>query len=131
MRGVIEALEPRAPLFLGGKSMGARVAAQLADASSVRGVVAVGYPFHPPGRPELLRVAHLATLRTPCLIIQGTRDRFGSPDEVAAYPLSPAVRLHWIEAGDHSLEPPGRSARTLAQNLEDAAREILRFTRQV
>ena len=73
-------------LFIGGKSMGGRIASLIADEVGVAGLICLGYPFHPPGRPERLRTAHLAALRTPTLICQGTRDPFGRPEEVAAYP---------------------------------------------
>jgi uncharacterized protein len=129
MRQAAEALVARAPVYLGGKSMGARVATQLVDALGLRGAVALGYPFHPPDKPHTLRVAHLATVRAPCLIVQGTRDPFGTPNEVASYGLAPAVRLHWIEGADHSLEPLRRSGRTLAQNLREAAESIAAFMR--
>lgn len=130
MRTAVAELETRAPLFIGGKSMGARVATQLVDELRLHGAIALGYPFHPPDKPQVLRVAHLATVRAPCLIVQGSRDAFGTPDEVARYPLAPAVRLHWIEGGDHSLEPLKRSGRTLTQNLEEAAASIAAFTQR-
>jgi hypothetical protein len=82
----------------------------------VPAAVALGYPFHPPGKPEQLRTAHLAELRTPCLICQGERDPFGTREEVAGYSLSPAVRLHWAPDGDHHLAPRKVSGRTAAQN---------------
>lgn len=91
-------------VFIGGKSMGGRLASMAADEAGVRGLVCLGYPFHPPGKPQQLRVAHLQSLRTPALIVQGTRDTFGTPEEVAAYPLSPAIRIEWIANGDHSLK---------------------------
>ena len=116
-------------LFVGGKSMGSRVATQLADELGVRGAIALGYPFHPPKEPEKLRVAHLETLRTPTLIVQGTRDPFGLPSEIATYPLSPAISVHYLEDGDHSFEPRKKSGRTEAQNLEQAARVVSEFMR--
>src|SRR5690606_10507373 len=70
-------------LAIGGKSMGGRMASRVADELGVRALVCLGYPFHPPGAPERLRTAHLATLRTPTLIVQGTRDRVGTREEVA------------------------------------------------
>lgn len=106
-RAAVEALDDR-PLFIGGKSMGGRVASLLADdlfaAGRIAGLVCVGYPFHPPGRPETLRTAHLETLRCPALIAQGTRDPFGSREEVAGYRLAPSVELAWFEDGDHDLK---------------------------
>lgn len=105
---------------VGGKSMGGRIASMIADEVAARALVCFGYPFHPPGQPSRLRTKHLETLRTPALILQGTRDPFGGPDEVAGYGLSPAIRVEWIEEGDHSFKPPARSDRTEAQNLDRA-----------
>jgi predicted alpha/beta-hydrolase family hydrolase len=105
---------------VGGKSMGGRIASMIADEVAARALVCFGYPFHPPGQPSRLRTKHLETLRTPALILQGTRDSFGGPDEVAGYGLSPAIRVEWIEEGDHSFKPPARSGRTEAQNLDRA-----------
>lgn len=116
-----------ARLSLGGKSMGGRVATMIADELSVRGVIALGYPFHPPKKPAQLRVAHLETLRTPCLIVQGSRDSLGSRDEIGHYALSPAIELHYIEDGDHSLAPRKASGRTPEQALVEAADAIARF----
>jgi uncharacterized protein len=121
---VIEALGGGADLVIGGKSMGGRIASHVADRAHrngpVRGLVCMGYPFHPPGQPQKLRTAHLAELRTPTLILQGTRDDFGRPDDVAGYTLSPAVRVHWIEGGDHSFKPLKASGRTERGNVEEA-----------
>ena len=82
--------------------MGGRMATMVADELRVRGVVVLGYPFHPPGRPEKLRTAHLETMQTPTLIVQGTRDPFGTFEEVAAYRISPTIRIEWL-TGQHSL----------------------------
>jgi predicted alpha/beta-hydrolase family hydrolase len=114
-------------LVIGGKSLGGRMASMLADEVSARGLVCLGYPFHPPRQPERLRTAHLEALRTPTLIVQGTRDPFGAPDDVAAYRLSGAIRLCWIEGGDHDLRPPGRSGRRQGENLRDACDAVARF----
>lgn len=108
------------PIFVGGKSMGGRVASRLADELGAAGVVCFGYPFHPPRKPEKLRTAHLAELQTRCLVIQGTRDKFGLPDEVSTYSLSDAIEIVWIEDGDHSLVPRKRSGRTEEENLAEA-----------
>ena len=92
-------------LFIGGKSMGGRVASLLADElyadGHIAGAVCLGYPFHPSRKPDQLRVAHLASLACPTLIIQGTRDPLGSFDEVATYHLSPAITFAWLQDGDH------------------------------
>ncbi len=105
---------------VGGKSMGGRIASMISDEVGARALVCFGYPFHPPGQPGKLRTKHLAALRTPALVLQGTRDAFGVPEEVAGYGLSSAIRVHWIENGDHSLKPPARSGRTEAGNVEEA-----------
>ncbi len=97
------------PLIIGGKSMGGRVASMAADAlfdaRRIAGLLCLGYPFHPPGRPTQLRTKHLIGMRTPTLICQGTRDEFGVPDEVATYGLSPQIEVKWLEDGDHDLKP--------------------------
>jgi len=97
------------PLLIGGKSMGGRVASMVADAlydaRRIAGLVCLGYPFHPPGKPTQLRTKHLADMKTPTLIVHGTRDDFGFPDEVNTYDLSKAISLHWVEDGDHDLKP--------------------------
>jgi predicted alpha/beta-hydrolase family hydrolase len=133
-RAAVSELGGGAGLVIGGKSMGGRMASLVADELGVRGLVCLGYPFHPPRprsggltRPERLRTAHLAALRTPALIVQGTRDPFGTPEEVASYALSPAIRVAWIEDGDHGFAPRRASGRTRAQNLEDAIAALAGF----
>jgi predicted alpha/beta-hydrolase family hydrolase len=106
---VIDALKSKGPLIIGGKSMGGRVASMIADEmqqeARIAGLLCLGYPFHPPEKPQQLRTAHLLGLKTPTLIVQGTRDPFGMPDEVAGYKLSKAIELLWLEDGDHDLKP--------------------------
>jgi hypothetical protein len=116
-----------ARLVIGGKSMGGRIASLVADDAGVDGLVCLGFPFHPPGRPERYRGGHLAALATPALLCQGERDPFGSRDELPAYPLGPACRLVWIADGEHSFKPRKRSGRTWEQNLESAARATADF----
>ena len=118
-------------LVIGGKSMGGRIASTVADEARVAGVVCFGYPFHPPGRPEKLRTAHLEAIQTPVLIVQGERDTFGRPEEVAGYGLSGQVRLHWMVDGDHSLKPRKASGRTEEENLAEGAVEAARFVVEV
>ncbi len=118
-------------LVIGGKSMGGRIASMVAEEAGVAGVVCFGYPFHPPGRPEKMRTAHLEAIQTPVLIVQGERDTFGRPEEVAGYDLSEQVRLHWMGDGDHSLKPPKASGRTEGENLAEAAVEAARFVVEV
>ncbi|RWB95253.1 alpha/beta fold hydrolase [Mesorhizobium sp.] len=97
------------PLIIGGKSMGGRVASMIADEvfskGDISGLLCLGYPFHPPGKPTQLRTKHLAGLKTPTLIFQGTRDEFGTRDEVATYDLSDTIEMRWLEDGDHDLKP--------------------------
>jgi len=120
-------LAPGQRLLIGGKSMGGRVASMIADellgAGSIAGLVCLGYPFHPPAKPEQLRTAHLLELRTPALICQGTRDEFGTREEVALYPLSPQIEFLWLEDGDHDLKPrKSVSGFSAADHLKTMAR---------
>lgn len=115
----IAALGGPKDLIIGGKSMGGRIASLCADTAGVRGLLCLGYPFHPPGSPARPRTAHLAALKTPALIVQGTRDPFGAPEDVAGYALSPAIRFCWITDGDHDLVPRKRSGRSREQNWQE------------
>ena len=128
---VLSLVGPAAEVVIGGKSMGGRIASMIADEVGAAGVVCLGYPFHPPGKPERLRTAHLETLKTPTLIVQGTRDRLGSEEEVAAYTLSPSIELAWMADGDHSFKPRKKSGRTAEQNLEAAADAAIRVIRRL
>lgn len=101
-------------VYIGGKSLGGRMASMIADESSVRGLTCLGYPFHPPGQPEKLRTKHLETLRTPTVIVQGTRDAFGSREEVLTYPLSKAIHIEWVEGADHSFRNKAHVAKVVA-----------------
>jgi predicted alpha/beta-hydrolase family hydrolase len=125
-RRVIEALGP-ARLVIGGKSLGGRMASMVADESGVLGLVCLGYPFHPTGKPEKLRIAHLVDLRTPTLIVQGTRDPFGTEAEVPNYPLSRNVAIHWIEDGDHNLRPRKSTGRGVTHAWTEAISAIVDF----
>jgi uncharacterized protein len=124
---VVEGFGGGPKVVVGGKSLGGRIASMIADDVGARGLVCLGYPFHPPGAPERLRTAHLADLQTPTLILQGTRDAFGSREDVAGYTLSPAIRIAWMEGGDHSFKPSARSGRTEKQNVEEAIAEVAAF----
>ena len=124
------------PLLIGGKSMGGRVASMVADAlfdaGRIAGLVCLGYPFHPPEKPDQLRTAHLLDLKTPALICQGTRDEFGVRDEVATYGLSPQIEMLWLEDGDHDLKPrkalsgfsTGDHLRTIATSVDAWVKRI-------
>ncbi|HKP63280.1 MAG TPA: alpha/beta fold hydrolase [Polyangiales bacterium] len=115
--------------FIGGKSMGGRIASMVADELGVRGLICLGYPFHPPEQPEKLRTAHLADLRTRSLIVQGTRDTFGTQEEIAGYQLSKAIELVFLADGDHSFVPrkaSGHTRKTHFQAALDASERFLR-----
>ena len=99
-------------LFVGGKSLGGRMASMIADEVSAAGLICFGYPFHPPGNPTKLRVDHLRELQTPAVFIQGTRDPFGNHEEVATYGLPASIRMEWMTDGDHSLKPRKSSGLT-------------------
>ncbi len=124
----IEAVRARGgAVFIGGKSLGGRIATMVADRADVGGVICLGYPFHPPGRPDRLRVDHLKVMRTPVLINQGERDPFGNVDEVDGYALPEAIRVRWIGDGDHGFKPRKSSGRTLEDNLALAAGNTVDF----
>jgi uncharacterized protein len=101
-------------LFIGGKSMGGRMATHLAaqGMDALHGVIALGYPLHPPGKPQQTRAAHLPAITAPVLIVQGERDAFGTPAELAPVLRSmPAdVTLHVVPGADHSLTVKGRAS---------------------
>jgi len=113
--------------WFGGKSLGGRVASLLAARDTARGLVLCGYPFHPPGKPERLRLAHWPLLACPTLVVQGARDPFGSRDEVAGYALPGSVRFHWLEEGDHDWKPRRAGGSTQAQLIDEAAAAIVAF----
>jgi len=106
---VIEEVGSGRTVLLAGKSMGGRVASMIADdlhdAGKIAGLLCLGYPFHPIGKPESLRTAHLEDMRTPTLICQGTRDLFGSREETAGYRLSKMIEILWLDDGDHDFRP--------------------------
>lgn len=118
---------PEFPLLIGGKSLGGRMASLLADDMSVDGLICLGYPFHPAGKPDTLRVAHLQSLRRPGLIVQGTRDRLGSRAEVAGYELAESLELTWLEDGDHDFKPRVSSGYRHDQHLASAIAAVADF----
>lgn len=124
------------PLIIGGKSMGGRVASMVVDqlyaARRIAGLLCLGYPFHPPGRPTQLRTKHLLDLRTPTLICQGTRDEFGDRYEVGEYGLSDAIEVFWLEDGDHDLKPrKAISGFSTAQHLQSVADKVAEWTARI
>jgi predicted alpha/beta-hydrolase family hydrolase len=128
-RDTIEGLGDPERLVIGGKSLGGRIASMVADEAAVRGLVCLGYPFHPPGTPAKTRTAHLEALTTPALIVQGERDSFGGREEVAKYKLSRKISIEWIADGDHSFKPRKSSGHTEAENLRKAIELVVRFVR--
>jgi len=144
-------LRARARLFIGGKSMGGRIATQVAAGAAapadsapkgaigagpageapIAGVVLFGYPLHPPGKPDVLRVAHLPRVSVPLLFVQGSRDAFGSPAELSPHlrGLALGTRLFVVEGGDHSLAVrKGAGAAEISARVAD---EVVRFVSAV
>jgi len=125
-KSVVDSL-PYENLIIGGKSLGGRIATLVADELQVAGVVCLGYPFHPTGRPEKLRVEPLQSISTPTLIVQGEIDPFGARAEVESYSLAGSVRVHWVPEGDHSYNVKRGSDRTHDQNFKNALRSVEEF----
>jgi predicted alpha/beta-hydrolase family hydrolase len=130
----VDALRARGKLVIGGKSMGGRVGSMIADemhaAGRIAGLLCLGYPFHPMGKPMQLRTAHLETLACPALIVQGTRDIMGARDEVAGYRLSPSIEILWLEDGDHDLRPrKAVSGFTAAEHMKTMASRVSDWAR--
>lgn len=121
------------PLFIGGKSMGGRMASMLATETvrPIKGVIAMGYPFHPPGKPEKLRTEHFINIPIPFLVLQGERDTFGTRDEVEAMSLEGTMQVIWFDDADHSLKPRKKSGFTHEGHIEKAAIEAFQFMNEV
>lgn len=119
------------PIVIGGKSMGGRIASMLTDMPMVAGVACLGFPFHPPGKPEKQRGEHLVSLTKPCLILQGERDRFGTKAEVETMLFAESVTVEYLPDGDHSFKPRKLSGRTEQQNLVLAADRLADFIKGV
>jgi predicted alpha/beta-hydrolase family hydrolase len=124
---VVEQLGDPSRLVIGGKSMGGRIATMVADRAAVAALVCLGYPFHPAGRPQTLRVAHLKELKTPALFLQGERDALGNREEIGKYALSPSIRIMFLPDGDHSFKPRKTSGHSQEENMAAAVREIVAF----
>ena len=126
---IVTQADANLPLFIGGKSMGGRMASMLACSTShaVLGVLAFGYPFHPPGKPEKLRTDHFADIPCPFLVLQGERDTFGTREELATMAMPKQPQYIWLTDGDHSLKPRKKSVITEHQNLNVAAMQAANF----
>ena len=131
---LVRGLDLPGRVLIGGKSMGGRIASLIADPlyadGAISGLVCLGYPFHPPGKPDRLRTDHLKSLKTPALICQGERDPFGTADEVPAYGLSARIAYYWLTDGNHDLAPRRASGRTKVQNWAEAVAAIAAFAGQ-
>ncbi|WP_421198400.1 alpha/beta fold hydrolase [Aeromonas enteropelogenes] len=114
-------------LFLAGKSMGGRMAAEIAGEMNAAGLLILGYPFHPPAKSDRWRGEVLKQITTPTLLLQGERDTFGSRAELVDFPFSSAVSVHWLTDGDHGFKPRKASGVSEQENLQQAANEIRRF----
>lgn len=110
--------------WLGGKSMGGRAASLLAARDGAEGLVLCGYPFHPPGKPERTRLSHWPLLSCPLLVLQGSRDPFGTREEVDGYELPAQARVHFLADGEHDWRPRKVSGRTQASLIDEAAEVI-------
>ncbi len=131
---VINKQQKTLPIFIGGKSMGSRVAATLASddevSAFIQGVFCLGYPFHPPKKTEKLRLEPLQNTRKPILIVQGERDTLGSEVEIADYEISNLCQSFFLADGDHSLKPRVKSGFTHQQHLESAVQAISQFIQE-
>ena len=118
-------------LVIGGKSMGGRMASHLSEVDKVAAMACLGFPFHPPGKPEKYKGEHLAELQKPCLILQGERDTFGKREEFADFDLSDSIRVEFIPDGDHSFKPRKSSGYTEQQNIALTVEKLSAFIKEV
>ena len=123
-------------MVIGGKSMGGRMASLVASMleenqlSAIKGVACLGFPFHPQGKLDKLRIDHFPAVIQKQLIIQGTRDKLGSLEEVESYNLPTAIEWCWLEDGDHDLKPRVKSGLTHQQHLQTAIQRLAEFIKQ-
>ncbi|MBR9874995.1 MAG: alpha/beta fold hydrolase [Vibrionaceae bacterium] len=119
------------PVVIGGKSMGGRMSSLLAENTLVAGIACLGFPFHPPGKPENYKGEHLATLEKPTLILQGERDTFGKREEFENFTLSDQVSVTFVPDGDHSFKPRKRFGYTEEGNIALAVEHLASFIKEV
>ena len=117
-------------LFLAGKSMGGRMASHLVEHEAVTAVMCLGFPFHPPAKPENYKGEHLANVDKPILILQGERDTFGTKEECASFIFSESVKVDFIPDGDHSFKPRVRSGYTENANRALVVKKMVEFIQQ-
>ena len=129
MENLLSQLDIELPLFIGGKSMGSRVAASLNARcyEKVRGVFALGYPFHPIGKPEKTRLEPLVQTQLPILIVQGDRDKLGNKQEILHYSLGQHCQVKFLSDGDHDLKPRVKSGFTHEGHINNACQYIKDF----
>lgn len=128
------------PCVIGGKSMGGRIASMVANDAEIdnsegvdaliKGCTSLGYPFHPPGKPEKQCTSHLQTLRKPLLMVQGTRDTMGTKDDVAGYTLDEGIEFVWLEDGNHDLKPRKATGVTYEEHLDRTAKAVATFVKR-
>ncbi|TOZ83522.1 alpha/beta fold hydrolase [Vibrio parahaemolyticus] len=119
------------PVVIGGKSMGGRMASLLAEHELVAGIACLGFPFHPPGKPEKFKGDHLASIDKPTLILQGERDTFGKCEEFDEFVFSQQVKVSFLPDGDHSFKPRKSSGLTEAGNIALAVEQLSAFINEV
>ncbi|WP_371372702.1 alpha/beta family hydrolase [Thalassotalea aquiviva] len=124
---VLAGCDPALPIFIGGKSMGSRVAVHLSEQADVAGVMCLGYPFHPQKKPENLRLDCLFNTNKPVLIVQGTRDPLGNEQEIKDYQLPAHIKLAFLQDGDHDLKPRVKSGYTHQQHKQRAVEQMFAF----
>tara|TARA_R110000787_G_scaffold132987_2_gene245243 strand:+ start:202 stop:867 length:666 start_codon:yes stop_codon:yes gene_type:complete len=136
-QSVLAEVKTSLPIYIAGKSMGGRVAATLAGDKTlllrhkIRGVICLGYPFHPVKKPENLRLAPLQETQLPVLILQGQRDALGSEIEINSYEISPRCQLHYFNDGDHDLKPRVKSGDNLKQHQITAVNKMRSFIDEI
>jgi uncharacterized protein len=123
---------PGTRIYAGGKSLGGRIASHLAarmdtPVAGLSGLILLGYPLHPPGKPDRLRTAHLASIFLRTLVVQGTRDAFGIPEELERWFQRPGMTIHPVPGGDHSFKVPKGSGQTQAQVFSEIQETIARW----
>ncbi len=119
------------PVVIGGKSMGGRMASLLVEHELVAGIACLGFPFHPPGKPEKFKGDHLASIDKPTLILQGERDTFGKREEFDEFVFSQQVKVSFLPDGDHSFKPRKSSGHTEAGNIALAVEQLSAFINEV
>lgn len=128
---IISEVSDTLPIFIGGKSMGGRISTMILEQSKANAAVCFGYPFHPPGKLDKLRVDHLKELNKPLLVLQGERDTFGNQTEISQYALANMVKCHFLPDGDHSLKPRKSSGLTQSDNINKATDMAAKFIKEL